>query len=210
MAGLIKTFLETAGHAKFRPSLYHTTLFRYHVLGDHSMSNPGFPPFYSEEFFDMIRKVHHDSPLNVFKMSEKEWYTLLLEENCTMEVVGDSEEYIKCSVERANPSTDWENSWRLARLPELGPDNTSFLFSLLHQILPTKERVARTKPNASSQCKGFSYNILEQICTPKTSFSLSKIHPAENFISGGKELCEPWMTVYRQSYNIPSTRNTKH
>ena len=64
--------------------------------------------------------------------------------------------------------------------------------------------------NASSQCKGFSYNILEQICTPKTSFSLSKIHPAENFISGGKELCEPWMTVYRQSYNIPSTRNTKH
>ena len=35
----------------------------------------------------------------------------------------------------------------------VGPDNTSFLFSLLHQILPTKERVARTKPNASSQCK---------------------------------------------------------
>ena len=28
-----------------------------------------------------------------------------------------------------------------------------FLFSLLHQILPTKERVARTKPNASSTCK---------------------------------------------------------
>ena len=64
--------------------------------------------------------------------------------------------------------------------------------------------------NASSQCKGFSYNILEQICTPKTSFSLSKIHHAENVISGGKELCEPWMTVYRQSHNIPSTRNTKH
>ena len=64
--------------------------------------------------------------------------------------------------------------------------------------------------NASSQCKGFSYNILEQICTPKTSFLLSKIQPAENVISGGKELCEPWMTVYRQSYNIPSTRNTRN
>ena len=101
----------------------------------------------------MIRKVHLDSPLNIFKMTEKEWYTLLLEENCTMEMVGDREEFIKCRVERVSPGTDWENSWRLARLPGLGPDNTSFLFSLLHQILPTKERVARTKPNASSTCK---------------------------------------------------------
>ena len=33
MAGLNKTFLETAGHDKFRPSLYHTILLRYHVLG---------------------------------------------------------------------------------------------------------------------------------------------------------------------------------
>ena len=61
--------------------------------------------------------------------------------------------------------------------------------------------------NASSQCKGFSYNILEHICTPKTSFLLSKIHPAENVISGGKELCEPWMTVYRQIYIFQETLN---
>ena len=83
-----------------------------------------------------------------------------------MEVVGDSEEYIKCRVEKASPGTDWENSLRLARLPGLGPDNTSFLFSLLHQILPTKERVARTKPNASSQCKA-------QGCQENTEESLS-------------------------------------
>ena len=101
----------------------------------------------------MIRKVHLESPLNIFKMSEKEWYTLLLEDSCTMEVVGDREEFIKCRVERASPSTEWENSWRLARLAGLGPDNISFLLSLLHQILPTKERVDRTKPNASSKCK---------------------------------------------------------
>jgi hypothetical protein len=28
-----------------------------------------------------------------------------------------------CRVERAMPGTDWENSWRLARLPGLGPEN---------------------------------------------------------------------------------------
>ena len=69
MAGMIKTFLETAGHDKFRPSQYHTTLFRFHVLGDISIPNPGLPPFYSEDFFATIRKVHIESPLNIFRMS---------------------------------------------------------------------------------------------------------------------------------------------
>ena len=57
-----------------------------------------------------------------------------------------------CRVERAVPGTDWENSWRLARLPGLGPENLSFLFKMMHDILPTQERVARTKPRASSSC----------------------------------------------------------
>ena len=81
LAGMIKTFLETAGHDKFRPSLYHTSLYRYHILGDFSIPNPGIPPFYNENFFSTIRKVHLESPLNTFKMSEKQWYTLLVEDN---------------------------------------------------------------------------------------------------------------------------------
>ena len=51
--------------------------------------------------------------------------------------------------------------------------------------------------HGSRQCEGFSYNLKEQICTLKTSFSLSDIHPANDVISGSKELCQPWMTVYR-------------
>ena len=63
------------------------------------------------------------------------------------------QEYIKCRVERASPNTDWEHSWRLARLPGLGPEYVTFLFKLLHQILPTQERVARTRPGSSPNCK---------------------------------------------------------
>ena len=59
---------------------------------------------------------------------------------------------ILCRVERAKPGADWERSWRLARLPGLGPENTSFIFKLMHEILPTQERVARTKPRASPSC----------------------------------------------------------
>ena len=60
---------------------------------------------------------------------------------------------IQCRVERASPLTDWERSWRLARLPGLGPENVSFLFKMLHDLLPTQERVARTKPRASPACQ---------------------------------------------------------
>ena len=98
-------------------------------------------------------------------MSEKEWYTLLLENNITKELVGGREEYIKCRVERASRDTDWVNSWRLARLPGLGPDNISFLFRLLHQLLPTKERIARTKPNANPECRahGCQAGVVEDL-----------------------------------------------
>ena len=153
MAGLIKTFLETAGNEKFRTSLYHNMLYRYHILGDTSLPNPGLPPFYSRYFFFAIQKVVNENSKNIFQMTEQEWYYFLLEEHCTMEMGESRMEYIKCRVERRSPDTDWENSWRLARLPGLGPDNISFLFRMLHQTLPTQERVARTKPNQSSICK---------------------------------------------------------
>ena len=85
MAGMIRSFLETAGNVNFRSSLYHTLLYRYHVFGDRSFSDPGTPPFYSQEFFLQIRKVHQESPVNIFHMTEGDWYSLLLEQNCTME-----------------------------------------------------------------------------------------------------------------------------
>ena len=152
-AGLIRTFLETAVNPAFRTSQYHSILFRYHVLGDDSLHNPGFPPFYSAALFAKIRQVHDESPLNVAKMTERQWYQLLLEDTCTMEEMdGGHRRLIQCRVERINPETDWERSWRLARLPGLGPENTSFLFKMMHHLLPTQERVSKTKPGSVPAC----------------------------------------------------------
>ena len=53
----------------------------------------------------------------------------------------------------ASPETDWEQSWRLARLSGLRPEHTSFLFRLLHQLLPTQERLHRTGNAANPLCK---------------------------------------------------------
>ena len=134
-------------------------------MGDTTLPDPGFPPFYSPEFFSKIRQVHQDSPLNVSHLTEKQWYQILMEENFMEESDRGVRQHIMCRVERASPGTDWENSWRLARLPGLGPDNISFLFKLMHEILPTQERVARTKPRASPSCTvvGCTVNVTEDL-----------------------------------------------
>ena len=55
-------------------------------------------------------------------------------------------------VELATPSTNWERTWELSRQKGLNPVMTSFLFMMLQQILPTKERVAKFLPNSSPLC----------------------------------------------------------
>jgi hypothetical protein len=86
-------------------------------------------------------------------MSEGQWYQLLLEDKVTMEVRDLQRQLIMCRVELGSPSTDWDVTWERVRLKGLGPNLTSFLFKIVHQLLPTQERVARTNPNQSPACK---------------------------------------------------------
>ena len=53
-AMLIRTFLETAVHPRFKHSLLHSTMFRYHVMGDTTVPDPGLLPYYQQDFFDTI------------------------------------------------------------------------------------------------------------------------------------------------------------
>ena len=50
---------------------------------------------------------------------------------------------IPIRTEILHPALDWPETWRLARLKGLGSILTSFLFKLLHCLLPTQERVSR-------------------------------------------------------------------
>ena len=52
-----------------------------------------------------------------------------------------------------NIQNDWDNSWRLARLPGLESDQISFLWRTLHNLLPTQSRVSRIMPDQDPACK---------------------------------------------------------
>ena len=143
LALLIRTFLETSANPTFRHSLYHETLYRYHVLGEVSLPDPGLPPFYSEDFFKTIQHYHVNSPMNIARMSTKEWYRVLLEDQLLMSQPTENNpaQLLPTRVETLSPENDWPEIWRLARISGLSSQLTSFLFKLLHGLLPTQDRV---------------------------------------------------------------------
>ena len=165
LAMLIHSFLETAANPKYLHNLYHTSLYRYHILMHRDIPDPGHPPYYSEEFFSIIRSVHQRTPLNITTMSSTQWYTILLEDNITMEVVEETEtrQYKPSRAELASPGTDWRKTWYLARLRGLGPELQSFLWKLLHRLLPTQERISRILKNRSSLCQLCDDQILDDL-----------------------------------------------
>jgi hypothetical protein len=63
-AHLIATFIQTAAGKRFQTSLFHAWLYRYHVQGETHLPDPGFTPYYDQKFFQEIKKVKEDSPLN--------------------------------------------------------------------------------------------------------------------------------------------------
>ena len=150
---LIGSFLETAANPMFRHSLYHEVLYRYHVLGETTLPNPGFPPYYDETFFFTIKHYFETSPLNINVMTTMQWYRVLLEDQVLKSPANESSPstLIPCRVERLHPATDWPTTWSLARTRGLGSELTTFIFRLLHQLLPTKDRVSKFGLNTPAE-----------------------------------------------------------
>ena len=164
LASLIRSFLETAANPQFRRNQYHALLFRYHVLEDTYLPDPGFPPYYPPDFFATIKRVRDETPLNVTTMTSSQWYRLLVEDNVTMFTLADNtREFNQCKTEQANPTIDWKLTWHFVRLKGLGPDHTSFLWKLVHLLLPIKERLNRLTPNTPPTCNLCNQNENEDM-----------------------------------------------
>ena len=153
-ARLINSFLETAANPKFIHSLYHQALYRYYVLEERHIADPGLPPYYSEGFFNIIKSVHHKGNTDITTMRSKEWYMELLNETLLMEEAEVGVQTLKkCKSELKNPQIDWEKSWSLARVKGLDAENISFLWKMLHDLLPTQGRISRIMNTNDPNCK---------------------------------------------------------
>ena len=145
LALLVRTFLETSINPKFRHSLFHEQLFRYHVLGESNLPDPGFTPYYDRDFFDLIIHYKNNSPLKIATMTTKQWYSVLLEDKVIMNPATEvsAATLIPVRIETIHPNTDWPAVWKLVRMKGLGSELISFQLKMLHSLLPTRDRVAR-------------------------------------------------------------------
>ena len=154
LALLIRSFLETSANPGFRHSLLHEVLFRYHVLEETFLPNPGFLPYYDQQFFNTIKHYKQNSPLNISLMTTRQWYRALLEDRVLMLQGGDVSPpvLLPVRVEQLVPDHDWAGTWILMKTKGLNSDQSSFLFKLLHQLLPTQNRIHRIT-NEPGLCK---------------------------------------------------------
>ena len=87
--------METAAILKFKQSLFHQCLFRYHVLDDTSISDPGIPGFYPQSFFEII-KLAVQKDFDVTSMTIKNWTKYLTETYITKNAADNLETFKLC------------------------------------------------------------------------------------------------------------------
>ena len=120
--------------------------------------------------------------LNIKTMSVKLWYKHLLEVQVTHSEPEDPSALVPCRVERLAPDIDWGRSWVAVCVPGLTPEMRSFLWKMLHCILPTQERLHRMNmPNAPSplcvQCTEGKLDDIEHAL-----LRCNKIKPGADFL----------------------------
>ena len=107
-------------------------------------TNPGLTPYYDKDFFSIIQHYKATSPMNISTMSVKQWYHTLLEDKVLMNQPDNSPAtLIPVRSETLHPHSDWPQIWSNVHSKGLGSELTSFLFKLVHGLLPTQDRVSR-------------------------------------------------------------------
>ena len=146
MAEFIRSFLETAIVPKFHQNSYHAAQFRWNVLLERDIPDPGKSPYLTEDMFQLIKEVKEEGLLNLSHMKSGTWYKVLLENKITMQSEPNGTRSMKpCKVEVRNPEVDWKSTWALANSKGLNPTEKTFLWRMIHNLLPTQARLFHLK-----------------------------------------------------------------
>ena len=109
-------------------------------------------------------------------MSCKEWYEFVLQSEIAELGPDGAPRLVACRVELQLPQHDWSRSWGLARLNGLSSSSISFLWKLLHQLLPTRERQSRIlRGDNSAVCQVCDSGEVDNILHAFAKCSRSKV-----------------------------------
>jgi hypothetical protein len=80
----------------------------------------------------------------------------------THEPTNSGQKLLPCRAETKHPEIEWEKVWKMAVTPGLPSHHLSFLWKMLHDLIPSQERLFRLKmPNVnSSTCTLCDQNVL--------------------------------------------------
>ena len=85
---------------------------------------------------DIILSIKEEGMLNIKTMSVQAWCKHLLKVQVTHTEPDYHSALVPCRVERLAPGIDWGRSWLAICMPGLTPEMHSFLWKMLHCILP--------------------------------------------------------------------------
>ena len=106
---------------------------------------------------------------------------------------------IPLRVETGQPANNWEMVWEMARQSKLEPALATFLFKLLHQILPTAERVSRILPNQSPLCTRCKCNPQAVETLEHAMFECSENNGVSTVLLNGLKTILPDLTKFSHS-----------
>ena len=144
--------MELAANPKYHQSPFLSSLYRVHILQENIPCPPS-PPYYSNQFYQYILSAKNDGK-NIIDMTTKQWYHYLINKDFLKDVKDDGTEvFYLCRAERNSPGIDWKTTWSKVKYPFLSSSTATFLWKLLHDLLPTEERLSTTLGNTTSTCR---------------------------------------------------------
>ena len=149
-ANLIRTFVQQGHPESIYPNLYLNSLFRCYVLGELDVDKVKRPPYYSPDFFNIIKEAEEEGE-STLDITAKGWQRRVMVRGVTHH--RDNETglpvLIQTNQEVKLGQADWVNIWSLRRKGGLTPAQKSWLFMWTEGLHVNNERLFRIgKANA--------------------------------------------------------------
>ena len=142
-ANLIKTFIQQSHPGSKFLNNYLNTLYRCYVTGELDEGTIKRPPYYSLDFFRIIKEVAEEENENILHITTKGWQRRLLERGIThtRDPVTKLPELILTDQEKRLSQADWYNAWSIRRRQGLTPAQKSWLFLWANGLVINNERL---------------------------------------------------------------------